>query len=118
MAQQLVAWLSHPGGRQAQPDFHNPTEAAPHIDVQTEGWQWSYLLDEPILHSARGRPYYRNRKSGKFMCHTVHRNALRPYEASLQLHNCKSRGGPAHRTPLQLLQAGVRVAQSTAKVTA
>ena len=85
-----------PRGGQAQPIWHDPTEAAQHVDVQKEGWQWSYLLDEPILHSKRGRPYYRNRKDRQiFMRHTVR--------------------GNAYRAPLQLLQAGARMAQSTAK---
>ena len=59
--------------------------ANPHrtlVDVQAEGWQWSYQLDEKILHSTRGRPYYKSRKTGKFLCAiqctATHCNNMRP----------------------------------------
>ena len=73
---------SPPRGSRAQPDWHDPTEAAPHVDVQRDGWQWSFQLDEAILHSKRGRPYYRSRKSRKFLCAmqctATHCNHMRP----------------------------------------
>ena len=59
---------SRPQGSQAQPNWHDATESAPHVDVQREGWQWSFQLDERILRSKRNRPYYRNRKTCKFLC--------------------------------------------------
>ena len=73
---------SPPRGSRAQPNWHDPTESAPHVDVQRDGWQWSYQLDEAIMHSSRGRPYYKNRKSGKFLCAiqctATHCNHMRP----------------------------------------
>ena len=58
------------------------TESAPHVDVQRDGWQWSYQLDEAIMRSSRGRPYYKSRKSGKFLCAiqctATHCNHMRP----------------------------------------
>ena len=44
-------WDNHqspPRGSRAQPNWHDPTESAPHVDVQRDGWQWSYQLDEAL----------------------------------------------------------------------
>ena len=78
-------WDDHqspPRGSRAQPNWQDPTKSAPHVDVQRDGWQWSYQLDEAIMHSSRGRPYYKSRKSGKFLCAiqctVTHCNHMRP----------------------------------------
>ena len=77
------AHQSPPRGRQAQPRWRDATEAAQHVDVQADGWQWSsYQLDEQILRSTRGPPYYKSRKTGKFLraiqCTATQCNNMQP----------------------------------------
>ena len=101
-------------GSRAHPDWHDSTESAPHVDVQRAGWQWSFQLDETILHSKGGATPLPQQEIRKFLCAIMHRNALQPYAPRMQLLYQRPGQRQRIRPPLQLLQTTAKVAQSTA----
>ena len=57
-------WRESSRPRAAQPDWRNSNEVnhAPRGDVQREGWQWPFLLDEKILRSKTVDPIMSTKK--------------------------------------------------------